>query len=112
MTRTANTIAYLKRCQKARSVGYPVSYTTDAAWLVNMAINRRAGWPDDTSLSRGSAMPINGRYPKKAEGCTSYNALRLFACRINTLRLIVREQECPKRYRVHLATRLTKPEDL
>ena len=89
MTQVAATIAYLRRCQTARAAGYPVAYTTDPTWLLDMAINRRAGWPDDASLSRGSAMPVNGRYPAKASG-DRYNHLQLIAREINTPRLIVR----------------------
>lgn len=62
------TIDHLRRCRAARAAGYTVSYTTDPEWLVDMAINRRAGWPDDPSEHRGSAMPVGGRFPKRAEG--------------------------------------------
>ena len=44
MTKVANTLAYLRQCQTAREAGYPVQFTTDPAWLVEQAINRRAGW--------------------------------------------------------------------
>lgn len=88
MTPLRNTITYLQRCQAARQAGMDVSYTTDPAWLVNMAINRRAGWPDDPSLSRGSCMPVNGHYPKKASG-DYYSHLRLIAREVNTPRLRV-----------------------
>ena len=86
-----STINYLRKCQEARRKGYPVSFINDPAWLLDMAINRRAGWPDDPSSSRGSAMPVNGTYPKKASSDT-YNHLRLIAREINTPRLIVRAQ--------------------
>ena len=109
MTPLGATINRLKACQAARAAGYPVSYVTDPAWLLDMAINRRAGWPDDPTTSRGSAMPVNGVYPKSAAGDYGYRALRLFADRVNTPRLIVREQECPRRYRARLAHRLTDP---
>lgn len=89
MNKVKNTIDYLKRCQDARRLDYPVICTTDPSWLVNMAINRRAGWPDDPGLCRGSAMPINGKYPKKAQGET-FNHLHLLAYKINTPCLIVR----------------------
>jgi len=85
----AATVARLRCCQAARDAGYPVSYTTDPTWLVHVAINRRAGWPDDPSHTRGSARPVNGRYPAKASG-DAYNHLRLIAGEINTPRLIVR----------------------
>ena len=92
MTKLGATIQYLRICQTARAAGVPMSYTTDPAWLVTMAINRRAGWPDDPTLSRGSARPVAGRYPKKAAG-DEYNHLRLLARAINTPRLIVRVGE-------------------
>lgn len=88
-----NTIDYLRCCQQARAAGYAVAYTTNPAWLLHIAINRRAGWPDDPSTSRGSAMPVNGKYPAKASG-DSYNHLCLLARQINTPRLIVRLGEC------------------
>src|SRR3990167_10475693 len=89
MSPVAATLAFLRARQAARDAGYPVRFTTDPAWLVMMAINRRAGWPDDPSCSRGSAMPVNGRYPMKASG-DRYNHLRLIAQEVNTPRLIVR----------------------
>lgn len=92
MNATRNTIKLLRYCQLARVSGYQVSYITDPAWLVNMAINRRAGWPDDPGFTRGSAMPVNGVYPKRASG-DSYQHLRLLADRINTPRRIVRPGE-------------------
>ena len=86
------TIEYLRRCQAARRAGHSVSYTTDPVWLLDMAINRRAGWLDDPTHSRGSCRPAGGRYPKKAEG-QEYGHLRLLARSINTPRLIVRGRE-------------------
>ena len=100
-----NTIDWLQRCRAYRAAGGQVSFTTDPAWLVQMAINRRAGWPDDPSLLRGSAVPVEGRYPKRASG-DDWRHLRLFAHNINTPRLIVRERECPPRLRARLANRL------
>lgn len=84
-----NTLAMLRSCIAARDAGAPVAFTGNPIWLINMAINRRAGWPDDPSPWRGSAMPVNGRYPKKAEG-DAWNHLRRLAFEINTPRLIVR----------------------
>ena len=92
MNQAQNTITYLKRCQAARRFGYRGAQTEDPGWLVNQAINRRAGWPDDPSHSRGSCRPVNGRYPRKAEGGT-YSHLRNLARAINTPRLIVRAGE-------------------
>lgn len=103
--RLQNTIAHLRRCQAYRAAGGKVAFTTDPAWLVQMAINRRAGWPDDPGLLRGSAMPVNGKYPARASD-DAWRHLRLFAYNINTPRLIVRERECPQRFRARLAHRL------
>ena len=89
MSRVGSTLAYLRRCQTARAAGHPVQYTTDPAWLVEQAINRREGWPDDPSSSRGSARPVAGKYPKKASG-DAWRHLQLIADEINTPRLIVR----------------------
>lgn len=84
-------LAHLCRCRAARAVGHRVSYTTDPAWLVHMAINRRAGWPDDPTTTRGSAAPTSdGRYPPKAAG-SGFAHLRRLSREINTPRLIVRE---------------------
>ena len=104
-SRMRATIDYLRHCQAYRAAGGQVAFTTDPAWLVQMAINRRAGWQDDPSLLRGSAMPVAGRYPKRASG-DDWRHLRLFAHNINTPRLIVRERECPMRLRARLAHRL------
>lgn len=84
-----HTLDFLRQCRAARAAGARVAFTTDPAWLVQMAINRRAGWPDDPTHSRGSCMPVNGRYPRKAEGL-EYGHLRLIAREINTPRLVVR----------------------
>lgn len=84
------TLIYLRHCHTARAAGYPVSYTTDPAWLVNQAINRRsAQFADDPSDARGSCRTVQGRYPRKAQGQT-YGHLRLLARQINTPRLLVR----------------------
>ena len=108
-----STINMLRDCQHARAASYLVSYTTAPAWLVQMAINRRAGWPDDPTLGRGSAMPVAGRYPAKAEFDT-YRHLWQLAGRINTPRLIVREGELGEWRRLILARipdRITSPAD-
>lgn len=99
-----NTLNWLLLCRRARAEGYPVAYTTDPAWLVDMAINRRAGWPDDPGLLRGSAMPVNGCYPKRASD-QEWRDLQTLARKVNTPRLIVREEECPARFRGRLAHR-------
>ena len=87
-----NTLAHLQRCRAARAAGHAVSYTTDAAWLVEQAINRRAGWPDDPGTARGSCMPVGGKYPKKAEGIR-YQHLRNLSRAINTPRLSIHQGE-------------------
>jgi hypothetical protein len=98
------TLAYLRKCQAARAAGYPVSYTTDPAWLVEQAINRRAGWPEDPSHTRGSCQPVQGRYPKKASGNT-YRHLMNLSRHINTPRLIVHDGELGE-WRVLLRRRI------
>lgn len=70
----------------------PVAYTTDPEWLVDMAVNRRAGWPDDPSLSRGSAPPVGDRFPKRAEG-DGGTALRNLASRMSGGRFRVYRRE-------------------
>lgn len=87
---------------RPRELASEVAFTDDPAWLVNQAINRRAGWPDDPSHTRGSAMPINGVYPKKASG-DYYRHLRLLAHEINTPRLIVRDSRLGEHKKLILA---------
>ena len=48
------TIAYFRRCQEARASGY---LTTDPAWLLDMAISRRAGWVE-APHTHGICMPV------------------------------------------------------
>lgn len=86
------TLRYLRACRALRDAGGAVSYVTDPAWLVQMAINRRAGWPDDPSHVRGSARPVAGRYPAKASG-DRWHHLRTLARALNTPRLVVRDGE-------------------
>jgi hypothetical protein len=86
------TLAYLQRCRAARAAGIQVSYTTDPAWLVEQAINRRAGWPDDPTHTRGSCPPVQGTYPRKARG-DAYRHLRNLSRKLNTPRLVVRVGE-------------------
>lgn len=88
MTKTRATIDYLRSCQRARAVGYPVALTTDPWWLVNQAVNRRAGWLED-GHTRGTTTPVNGRFPRKARGDWQRH-LRLIAREINQPRLVVR----------------------
>lgn len=88
-TKLQATIEHLKACRAYRTAGGMASFLNDPAWLIEQAINRRAGWPDDPSHSRGSCMPVNGRHPKKASG-DWFRHLRLIASEINTPRLIMR----------------------
>jgi len=121
MTATAATIKYLKACQARRAAiaefrqaggrtHETVSYTDSPTWLVNMAINRRAGWPDDDTMSRGSAMPVNGQYPKRARG-DNFMLLWRLAHTINGTRIIIRERDVPKCYQARLANRIRAGEE-
>lgn len=97
----ANTIAYLRKCQAARKAGYTVSYTTDPTWLVDMAINRRAGWVEDLhsrTCYDGKAMPW------KATGDAQRHLIQI-AHDVNTPRLTVRLQRLGE-WRKWLAKRL------
>ncbi len=96
--RIHNTIEHLRACQSARAAGMQVSLTTDPAWLVNQAINRRAGWVEDPH-TRGSSPPIgcghgsSRRTPLYRKACGDWQRhLRLIAHELNTPRLIVRAQ--------------------
>jgi hypothetical protein len=89
MTKTRATIDYLRRCQEARAQGYPVRYVTDPAWLVNQAVNRRAGWLESPDTSRGTTQAVDGHYPRKARG-DYLRHLWLISREINTPRLVVR----------------------
>lgn len=99
------TLAYLRACQAQRAAGYTVSFTTDPAWLVEQAINRRSrDYADDPSCWRGSCRTVSGRYPRKAEG-TRLNHLRTLSRTINTPRLCVHVGELGE-WRPLLLTRL------
>ena len=89
-SKIANTIAALRERQAMRAAGRPVYLTTDPAWLLDMAINRRAGWAEDPHW-RGSCQPVNGKLPRYATG-DAQNHLRLIADRVNA-RVIVRATE-------------------
>lgn len=91
MTKVGATFAFLRLCQRARAEGYPVAYTTDPAWLVNEAINRRAGWLEDRH-TRGTVQPVNGKLPRKAAG-DYLRSLGHLVRRINSPRQIIRENE-------------------
>lgn len=97
-SRVRATLDYLRACQAARAAGHPVNLTSDLAWLVDQAINRRAGWVEDPHY-RGSSMPIpcghvsSRRDPlyRKARGDWQRHLPRL-AREVNTPRLIIRVQ--------------------
>lgn len=100
-SKIAATIEYLKRCQDARRAGYPVAYTTDPTWLVDMAINRRAGWVEDPH----SRECLNAKVlPRMATGDMQRHLLQLSA-HINTPRLIIRLSELGS-WKRYLARRL------
>lgn len=83
---------YLQACRALRAAGVTLPPTRDPRWLLNVAINRRAGWPDDPTHARGSARPTaDGRFPPKAGG-DYFRTLRLVARELNTPRLIVRPE--------------------
>lgn len=88
----------------ARDFGTLVPRADNRRWLLHMAINRRAGWQDDPGCYRGSCMPVNGKYPRKAIGET-YHHLLLLSREINTPRLIVRMQTLGE-WRALLAKRM------
>lgn len=97
-SRVRATIDFLRRCQAARAAGDAVTRTTDPAWLVDQAINRRAGWVEDPHY-RGTSMPIpcghgsSRRDPlyRKAKGEFQRHLWRL-ARDVNTPRLVIRVQ--------------------
>lgn len=104
------TIAYLKQCQEARAAGYPVSYTTDPEWLVDMAINRRAGWPEPVH-ERGSCIQVNGKFPKRAE---HDGPLRQFAHSLNVYHWRPNEREVrflPRKVRERIEHRINRDND-
>ena len=73
-----------------RAAGLPVYLTTDPAWLLDMAINRRAGWAEDPHFF-GSCEPVNGKLPRFAAG-DAQGHLRSIAAKVNA-RFIVRVSE-------------------
>jgi len=98
-----NTINYLRRCQDARDRGIPVYLQTDPSWLVNVAINRRAGWPESRDYF-ASCMPVNGHYPPKADW--HHSSMCQLIDRINTPRLRVDERELPGQWKQRLSHRV------
>lgn len=86
--RVRATVEYLRACQAARAAGCRVSFVTDPGWLVNQAVNRRAGWLEEPG-ARGSSQAIAGRLPRKCRADWQRH-LRLIAGEVNTPRLVVR----------------------
>lgn len=88
-----NTIKRLGALRDARRSGHPDTWGDNPynpTWLVHMAINRRAGWPDVPGFSYGSCAPLpDGRCPSKCDD----TEIRRLARWINTPRVIVREGE-------------------
>ena len=75
------TIAFLRHWQMVRRAGVGVSLRTDPAWLLDMAIGRRAGWLEDPH-SFGICAPVNGKLPRMANGDTERHLLQI-ARRVN-----------------------------
>jgi len=97
-TPVRNTINYLKGLREMRAVGNrPAQMPSDPTWLVNQAINRRAGWLEDDHF-RGTTQGIQGslhvqpHLPRKARG-DYLRHLEQLARRINNPRLIVHASE-------------------
>lgn len=111
MTPTGITLEYLRRCQAARAAGYRGSRITDPGWLVEQAINRRAGWLEENG-HRGTTQPVAGHFPRKARG-DYLRHLRLIAREVNTPRRIVRPERLGEHrwLRSRLPHRFTIPEE-
>lgn len=108
----ANTITYLKACQALRAAGAPVYLTTDPSWLLDMAIDRRAGWLEDRH-SRDICQPVNGKAPRTCGGDAQRHLAQL-AHKINTPRLLTRPSELGAwgRYlEARIPERFTYPDD-
>ena len=118
--KVSNTLRYLRACKMAKAAGLfddapcfspfgnGMQYH-DPDWLLNMAINRRAGWPEPTHY-RGSCAPVNGKLPRKADGDWQASFLRA-ANAVNTPRLIVRESalgECRAFLLARIPHRITR----
>src|SRR5512137_2574428 len=88
MNEVRATIVLLTALRERRAKGVPCYLTTDPAWLLDMAINRRAGWFEDP-VTFGTTQPVNGKYPRKAG---VLGALYRLASEINTPSLRVYAQ--------------------
>lgn len=104
LSRVGATIALLRSCQARRAAGHPVYLTTDPAWLLDMAINRRAGWAEDLHSHGSVQPPVPGRFPRYATGDAQAELSRLTRD-VNTPRLVVRLQSIGI-WRRYLAKRL------
>jgi hypothetical protein len=104
------TIQRLTVLREARADGYPVHLTTDPTWLVDTAINRRAGWPEDPH----ARVTVNAPTLTRKMTGDAERELRQLADRINTPRLIVRERELGawRRYLMRrIPNRITRPDE-
>lgn len=107
-------VAALRHLQAERAAGRAGRFTRDPRWLVNEAINRRAGWTQDPHF-RGSTPPVpGGHLPRAAQG-DAQRHLRQLADALNTPRRIVRESELGEWRGLLMAripNRITTKEDL
>jgi hypothetical protein len=86
------TLAHLKSLRALRAAGHPVRLTNDPAWLLDMAIGRRAGWVEDPHAF-GIVEPVKkGKLPRAATGDAQRHLAQL-AHRVNTPRLRVYRSE-------------------
>lgn len=90
--RIQSTIHHLKTLMAYRSAGESVCYTSDPSWLINMAINRRAGWPEDIHQYGNVRINHRGQVARRSVGRHDTEMRRL-RHRVNQPRLIVRERE-------------------
>ena len=78
--------------QAKKAAGFQTSFTDDAHWLMNAAINRRAGYLPDPDFSYYYAQPVNGRFPSRYTG-NRLSHLENIARNLNTPNLVVRKTE-------------------
>ena len=97
MSRVSNTIAFLKACQAARAAGIPVSLTRDPAWLLDMAIGRRAGWAEDRDAG-GICQPVNGKLPRRATTIAQWELQRIAGAVRSKVRVYESELGSWRRY--------------
>ena len=106
MSAVSNTIRYLRARQAARAAGLPVSFTTDPAWLVHAAINRRAGWLEDHCTRAFAEANHRGIFPRRAT-LTARGHLAIIAQLVNTPRVRVYVGELGE-WRSYLEGRLAR----